>query len=108
MNNNGVQKLLLTMRNLAIPVSSTEPKSIDIMYALSEQIKANTENINNILIDLGGIGNHVTRQVEIELGNSQRGTGAGTIRNTTDYIGIDISALTANSEANMFIEWCED
>jgi len=45
---------------------------------------------------------------ELVLGDSQRGTGAATIRNTTDYIGIDISALTAGSAANMFIEWCED
>ena len=62
----GIDKLLLTMRNLGIPVSSKEPKSIDIMYALSNQVKANSANISAILTDLGGIGNHVSREAEID------------------------------------------
>lgn len=52
--------------------------------------------------------NVAPQYIEVEFGNSQRGTGAATIRNTTDYIGISISALTAGSAANMFVEWTED
>lgn len=67
---NGVQKLIQTMRNLGLPISSKEPKDIDLLYEISKKLATTQSDLSNIIIDLGGIGNHVIREVEVSFGST--------------------------------------
>lgn len=52
--------------------------------------------------------NFFTNETIYEFGNSQRGISAIVLVGIAQWVGIDLSALVANADANIWVEWTEE